>query len=82
MGTCLNPTFEQVLTHTTGHTEAVEITFDPAIISYEQLVDIYWQQTDPTDAFGQFQDRAIIIGQLFFIVLKNKKKLLRKVKNV
>lgn len=53
-----NPTYEQVLTHTTGHTEAVEITFDPAIISYEQLVDIYWQQTDPTDAFGQFQDRG------------------------
>ena len=68
-----NPTYEQVLTHTTGHTEAVEITFDPAIISYEQLVDIYWQQTDPTDAFGQFQDRGDNYRPVIFIVLKNKK---------
>lgn len=53
-----NPTYEQVLTHSTGHTEAVEILFDPEQLSYEQLVAIYWQQTDPTDAFGQFQDRG------------------------
>lgn len=53
-----NPTYEQVLTHTTGHTEAVKIVFDPQIFSYEKLLDIYWQVTDPTDAFGQFQDRG------------------------
>lgn len=53
-----NPTYEQVASHTTGHTEAVEITFDPSKISYQQLVEIYWQQTDPTDAMGQFQDRG------------------------
>lgn len=53
-----NPTYEQVCSHTTGHTEAVKITFDPQVISYAELVEIYWQQTDPTDAFGQFQDRG------------------------
>ncbi len=53
-----NPTYQQVTTGTTGHTEAVEITFDPEVISYEELVAIYWQQTDPTDAFGQFADRG------------------------
>lgn len=53
-----NPTYEQVTTGTTGHTEAVEITFDPTIMTYEKLVEIYWQQTDPTDAFGQFADRG------------------------
>ena len=53
-----NPTYEQVTTGTTGHTEAVEIAYDSDIISYEQLVEIYWQQTDPTDAFGQFADRG------------------------
>lgn len=53
-----NPTYEQVCSHQTGHTEAVEIIYDPTRITYRQLVEIYWQVTDPTDAFGQFQDRG------------------------
>ncbi|AYW45200.1 peptide-methionine (S)-S-oxide reductase MsrA [Tetragenococcus koreensis] len=53
-----NPTYEQVTTGTTGHTEAVEIIFDPEVVSYKDLVELYWRQTDPTDAFGQFQDRG------------------------
>lgn len=53
-----HPTYQEVTTGTTGHTEAVEITFDPEQITYEELVAIYWQQTDPTDAFGQFTDRG------------------------
>lgn len=53
-----NPTYEEVTTGTTGHTEAVKIEYDPAIISYRELVDIYWRQTDPTDALGQFADRG------------------------
>ncbi|GEO65724.1 peptide-methionine (S)-S-oxide reductase MsrA [Levilactobacillus spicheri] len=57
-GHTVNPTYAEVASHTTGHTEAVQITFDPAVISYAQLVEIYWHQTDPTDAGGQFQDRG------------------------
>lgn len=53
-----NPTYEDILSHKTGHTEAVEIIFDNDIISYNDLVELYWKQTDPTDAFGQFQDRG------------------------
>lgn len=53
-----NPTYRQVVSGTTGHTEAVEITYDPSKISYEELVEIYWRQTDPTDAAGQFADRG------------------------
>ncbi|WP_155285837.1 peptide-methionine (S)-S-oxide reductase MsrA [Lacticaseibacillus zhaodongensis] len=62
-----NPTYEQVCSHTTGHTEAVQITFDPDIISYADLVEIYWQQTDPTDAMGQFQDRGDNYRPVIFV---------------
>lgn len=53
-----NPTYEEVCSKTTGHTEAVEIIFDESKISFADLVEIYWAQTDPTDAFGQFEDRG------------------------
>lgn len=57
-GHTVNPTYEEVCTKETGHTEAIEIIFDENVISYPELLAIYWQQTDPTDAFGQFQDRG------------------------
>lgn len=53
-----NPTYTQVVYGNTGHTEAVEITYDPKKIAYAELVEIYWRQTDPTDASGQFADRG------------------------
>lgn len=57
-GTVENPTYEQVCSGSTGHFEAVQITYDPAVISYEQLLQLFWQQIDPTDAGGQFADRG------------------------
>lgn len=53
-----NPTYEQVCSGTTGHTEAVEITYDPSEMPYHELLKYYWQVTDPTDTMGQFQDRG------------------------
>lgn len=53
-----NPTYEQVSAGSTGHVEAVEITFDPARTSYAELLDTFWKQIDPTDAGGQFADRG------------------------
>ncbi len=53
-----NPTYEQVCTDRTGHFEAVQITFDPAIISYQEILTVFWQSIDPTDAGGQFGDRG------------------------
>lgn len=53
-----NPTYEEVCSHKTGHREAVEITFDPMVISYRALLDIFWRQIDPTDPGGQFYDRG------------------------
>jgi len=51
-----NPTYEQVVTETTGHREAVRVTYDPTVTSYEKLLDAYWHMTDPTDGAGQFCD--------------------------
>ncbi len=45
-GHVVNPTYEQVKAGGTGHTEAVRITFNPNVVSYAELVEIYWQQTD------------------------------------
>jgi methionine-S-sulfoxide reductase len=53
-----DPTYEEVSSGTTGHLEAVEITFDPSKISYEDLLSIFWRQIDPTDPGGQFADRG------------------------
>jgi len=53
-----NPTYEQVCSNDTGHVEAVQITFDPELMPYKQLVETFWQQIDPTDPGGQFHDRG------------------------
>ncbi len=57
-GTVENPTYEQVSSGTTGHIEAVQVYYDPAIISYQQLLDAFWRMHDPTDAEGSFVDRG------------------------
>ncbi|RIY01027.1 peptide-methionine (S)-S-oxide reductase [Aureimonas flava] len=57
-GHLANPTYQDVITETTGHYEAVKVTYDPAKISYDQLLQAYWHSIDPTDAGGQFCDRG------------------------
>lgn len=53
-----NPTYEEVCSDTTGHVEAVQITYDPDVFPYEKLLDLFWRQIDPTDPGGQFHDRG------------------------
>ena len=53
-----NPTYKEVCSETTGHYEAVQITFDANKMPYEELLNIYWRQIDPTDVGGQFHDRG------------------------
>lgn len=53
-----NPTYEQVSAKTTGHAEAVEIVFDPARVSYEQLLETFWRSIDPTTKDAQFCDHG------------------------
>jgi peptide-methionine (S)-S-oxide reductase len=52
-GSVPDPTYEQVGTGTTGHIEAVGLVFDPAVVPYEQLLEIFWDMHDPTQAGGQ-----------------------------
>ena len=55
-GATVNPTYENYMSG--GHIEVVEIVFDPARVTYEKLLEVYWRQVDPTDAGGQFVDRG------------------------
>jgi peptide methionine sulfoxide reductase msrA/msrB len=54
-----NPSYEEVCSNKTGHYEAVQITFDPEIFPYTKLLELFWQQIDPTDEGGQFNDRGL-----------------------
>ncbi len=57
-GKTKNPTYEEVSHGSTGHVEAVQIHFDPAVISYQDLLEVFWRNVNPTDAGGQFVDRG------------------------
>jgi len=68
-----NPTYEQVCTGRTGHTEAVRIVYDPAKISYNTILDIYWSSMDPTDAEGQFGDRGSSYRPVIYYTTEDQK---------
>jgi peptide-methionine (S)-S-oxide reductase len=57
-GHVINPTYKEVKAQNTGHYEAVQIAYDPSIINYNKLLEVFWRQIDPTDDGGQFQDRG------------------------
>lgn len=57
-GGVADPTYDQVSTGATGHTEAVRVRYDPSAVEYETLLDTFWRNVDPTDAGGQFCDRG------------------------
>jgi peptide-methionine (S)-S-oxide reductase len=57
-GKTKSPTYEQVSTGTTGHAEVVQVEYDPAKVTYNQLLDVFWRNIDPTQRDGQFCDRG------------------------
>lgn len=62
-----NPTYEQVSGGYTGHVEAVEMIFDTRVLSYQELVELYWLLTDPTDSMGQMADRGSNYRPVIFV---------------
>jgi peptide methionine sulfoxide reductase msrA/msrB len=70
-----DPTYEEVTTGKTGHLEAVRILYDPEKISYEQLLDVFWRQIDPTDPAGQFADRGSSYKSAIFYHSEEQKRL-------
>ena len=66
-GNVPNPTYQQVLTHTTGHSEAVEVAYDKDQLTYNDLLEIYWRTINPTDAGGSFYDRGNTYTSKIFV---------------
>ncbi len=54
----VNPTYEEVCSGKTGHTEALQVTYDPGKVSYRKLLEVFWQNINPADPDGQFVDRG------------------------
>jgi len=77
-GSVKNPTYEEVTTGTTGHAEVVEILFDPNVISYEELLEVFWRNIDPTALNYQFADVGSQYRTEIFTVGDNQKELAEK----
>jgi peptide methionine sulfoxide reductase msrA/msrB len=73
-GETKNPSYEDVSSGLTEHVEAVEVSFDPARISYEQILEAFWRSIDPTDAGGQFVDRGKQYATVIFYASEAQKK--------
>ncbi len=63
----VNPTYQEVYTGRTGHREAVQVYYDPAVITYSELLDVFWRAIDPTDPGGQFVDRGLPYTTAIFV---------------
>ena len=67
-GETVDPTYEEVIAGGTGHQEAVEVIYDPRMVGYRELIDIFWRNIDPLDDRGQFCDRGDIYRSGIFYV--------------
>ena len=79
-GNKANPTYEEVSSGTTGHVEAVEVTYDPTKVTYEKLLDVFWRQINPTDGGGQFVDRGSSYKSAIFYNNEEQKRIAEKSK--
>lgn len=65
-GHVVDPTYQQVSAGGTGHSEVVRVVYDPATVSYEELLYVYWRNVDPADSGGQFCDRGLSYAPAIF----------------
>jgi peptide methionine sulfoxide reductase msrA/msrB len=79
-GNTENPSYQEVTSGTTGHFEAVQVYYDPAKVSYEDLLGVFWRHIDPTDAGGQFVDRGSQYRSAIFYHDEEQKRLAEKSK--
>ena len=79
-GTQKNPTYEEVSSGRTGHAESIEVTFDPKMVSYEELLDIFWMNIDPTTPNRQFADAGTQYRSAIFYHNEDQKRLAEKSK--
>jgi methionine-S-sulfoxide reductase len=70
-----SPSYEEVSSGRTGHVEAIEVVYDPAKVSYSQLLDVFWKSIDPTDIGGQFADQGSQYKTAVFYADDNEKKM-------
>lgn len=70
-----NPTYEEVSSGTTGHTEVIQVIYDPSKVSFDALLEIFWRQIDPTDDGGQFADRGSQYRTAIFYHSEDQKRL-------
>jgi methionine-S-sulfoxide reductase len=80
-GNIPTPSYRLVSSGTTNYVEAIQITYDPQLISYNRLLDVFWRQVDPTDASGQFADRGNQYRSTIFYHDNEQKRLAEQSKN-
>lgn len=73
-GTVKDPTYDQVSSGATGHAEVVQVVYDPSKVSYDQLLDVFWRNIDPTDPEGQFADQGSQYRTVIFYHTDEQKK--------
>ena len=73
-----NPTYQDVIYKDTGHVEAIEVVYDPKVVSYEKLLDIYWKNIDPFDSAGQFCDKGKSYRSVIFFQTQLEKEFIEK----